>query len=153
MLVAVGHHRVLSGQRVFINDPALLEIPGFAKSAKEKLQSRRLAVQLSLKNPATSEELSIIATTALFGSDPENENSPAAFRVGSTPLRIMATSTENSDGCASHAAHHELPGAVLVVNRGEFHHDQHLNILNVFQEHVPSWRNSNVQKRRARPES
>ncbi|KAG9128167.1 alpha mannosidase-like protein [Ceratobasidium sp. 392] len=112
----LGHHRVLSGQRVFISDPALLEIPGFAKS--DKKQPRKLAVQLHLKNPATSEELYLFATTALFGADPEEDSGPAAFRVGFTSLPVVATSTENLDGCSSHAGRQEVPGAVLVVNRG-----------------------------------
>ncbi|KAG8727947.1 alpha mannosidase-like protein, partial [Ceratobasidium sp. 428] len=112
----LGHHRVLSGQRVFISDPALLEIPGFAKS--DKKQSRKLAVQLHLTNPATSEELDLFATTALFGADPEDDSGPAAFRVGFTSLRVVTSSTENLDGCSSHAERQEMIGTVLVVNRG-----------------------------------
>ncbi|KAG8747282.1 alpha mannosidase-like protein, partial [Ceratobasidium sp. 428] len=112
----LGHHRVLSGQRVFISDPALLEIPGFAKS--DKKQSRKLAVQLHLTNPVTSEELDLFATTALFGANPDDDSGPAAFRVGFTSLHVVTSSTENLDGCGSHAGRQEVLGAVLVVNRG-----------------------------------
>ncbi|KAG9092639.1 alpha mannosidase-like protein [Ceratobasidium sp. UAMH 11750] len=111
----LGHHKVLSGQRVYISDPALLEIPGFAKSDKPL---RKLAVQLQLKNPATSQVLDLFATTSLFGADPEADSGPAAFRVGFTSLRVVATNIDNPDGCNSHAGREEVLGAILVVNRG-----------------------------------
>lgn len=112
----MGHHRVLSGQKVFINDPALLELPGFSKSAGKE---RKPAVQLRLKTGDSGEALEIFATTALFGSDPSSEHSPGTFKVGTPPLHVIPAGPENLDGCAPHEPLSALIGAVLVVNRGE----------------------------------
>lgn len=108
----------MSGQRVFISDPALLEIPGFKS---EKQLSRKLAVQLQLKNLATDEQETLFAMTSLFGADPEDENGTAAFRVGFGSLPVVTASADNVDGCGSHVGREGAPGAVLVVDRGEYY--------------------------------
>ncbi|KAF8680473.1 Glycosyl hydrolase family 47 [Rhizoctonia solani] len=111
----LGHHRVLSGQKVFINDPALLELPGFSKLQEKE---RKLAVQLKLRVGDSDEEISLFATTALFGADPSSENSPGTFRVDAPPLHVVPSNPENLNGCSDHEALPILNGAVLVVNRG-----------------------------------
>ncbi|CEL58109.1 alpha mannosidase-like protein [Rhizoctonia solani AG-1 IB] len=111
----LGHHRILSGQKVFINDPALLELPGFSKS-KEK--ERKLAVQLKLKVGDSGEEITLFATTALFGADPSSESSQGTFRIDVPPLHVVPPNPENLNGCGDHEALAILEGAVLVVNRG-----------------------------------
>ncbi|QRW05174.1 glycoside hydrolase family 47 protein [Ceratobasidium sp. AG-Ba] len=111
----LGHHRVLSGQKVFISDPALLGIPGF-KSGKQL--SRKLAIQLRVRNPATEQQEDLLATTAMFGADPEDVKGTAAFRVGFTSLPITTADPHNVDGCSSHIGRQGTPGAVLVVDRG-----------------------------------
>ncbi|CAE6522002.1 unnamed protein product [Rhizoctonia solani] len=111
----LGHHRVLSGQKVFVNDPALLELPGFSKS-KEK--QRKLAVQLKLNVGDSDEGISLFATTALFGADPSSERSPGMFRIDAPALHVVPPNPENLDGCADHEVQPILRGAVLVVKRG-----------------------------------
>ncbi|KAF8707761.1 Glycosyl hydrolase family 47, partial [Rhizoctonia solani] len=111
----LGHHRVLSGQKVFINDPALLELPGFSKLQEKE---RKLAVQLKLRVGDSDGEISLFATTALFGADPSSENSPGTFRVDAPPLHVVPSNPENLNGCSDHEALPILNGAVLVVNRG-----------------------------------
>jgi hypothetical protein len=106
----------LSGQKVFINDPALLELPGFSKS-KEK--ERKLAVQLKLKVGDLGEEITLFATTALFGADPSSESSQGTFRIDAPPLHVVPPNPENLNGCGDHEALAILEGAVLVVNRGK----------------------------------
>ncbi|CAE6542789.1 unnamed protein product [Rhizoctonia solani] len=111
----LGHHRVLSGQKVFINDPALLELPGFSKPQQTE---RKLAVQLKLRVGDSGEETSLFATTALFGADPSSERSPGTFRIDAPALHIVPSNPENLNGCDDHEAQSIFQGAVLVVNRG-----------------------------------
>jgi hypothetical protein len=115
--IPVGQHRVLSGQKVFINDPALLGLPGFSKS---KDKERKLAVQLNVRIGDSDVALDILASTALFGADPGSERSPGTFRVGAPALHVVPASPENLNGCAPHTPQPTLEGAVLVVNRGKF---------------------------------
>ncbi|CAE6381543.1 unnamed protein product [Rhizoctonia solani] len=111
----LGHHRVLSGQKVFINDPALLELPGFSKSQETE---RKLAVQLKLRVGDSDEETSLLATTALFGADPSSERSPGAFRIDAPALHVVPSNPENLNGCHDHEIQTILQGAILVANRG-----------------------------------
>ncbi|KAH7344593.1 alpha-mannosidase [Rhizoctonia solani] len=111
----LGHHRVLSGQKVFINDPALLELPGFSKSQQKE---RKLAVELKLRVGDADEEISLLATTALFGADPSSERSPGTFRIDAPALHVVPSNPENLNGCDDHEAQSILQGAILVVNRG-----------------------------------
>ncbi|CAE7111477.1 unnamed protein product [Rhizoctonia solani] len=111
----LGHHRVLSGQKVFINDPALLQLPGFSKSQDKE---RALAVQLKLRVGDSDEETSLLATTALFGADPGSERSPGTFRIDAPALHVVPSNPENLYGCDDHEAQTILQGAVLIVNRG-----------------------------------
>lgn len=114
--ILVGQHRVLSGQKVFINDPALHELPGFSKPEnKEGLPS----VQLRLRVGASGEPINIPATTALFGADVSRAESLGTFKLGASPLYVVPTSYENIDGCAPHTPQPMFKGTVLVVNRGE----------------------------------
>ncbi|KAB5594202.1 Alpha mannosidase-like protein [Ceratobasidium theobromae] len=111
----LGQHRVLSGQKVFINDPALHELPGFSKPEnKEGLPS----VQLRLRVGASGEPINIPATTALFGADVSRAESLGTFKLGASPLYVVPTSYENIDGCAPHTPQPMFKGTVLVVNRG-----------------------------------
>ncbi|KEP55137.1 ER degradation-enhancing alpha-mannosidase-like protein [Rhizoctonia solani 123E] len=111
----LGHHRVLSGQKVFINDPALLELPGFSKSQETE---RKLTVQLKLRVGDSDEETSLLATTALFGADPSSERSPGAFRIDAPALHVVPSNPENLNGCHDHEVQTILQGAILVANRG-----------------------------------
>ncbi|KAJ1311042.1 hypothetical protein OPQ81_009547 [Rhizoctonia solani] len=111
----LGHHRVLSGQKVFINDPALLELPGFSKSQEK---ARKLAVQLKLKVGDSDEGISLLASTALFGADPSSERSPGTFRIDAPALHVVPSDPQNLNGCIDHEEQPILKGAVLVVNRG-----------------------------------
>ncbi|CAE6449780.1 unnamed protein product [Rhizoctonia solani] len=111
----LGHHRVLSGQKVFINDPALLELPGFSKSQQKE---RKLAVELKLRVGDADEEISLLATTALFGADPSSERSLGTFRIDAPALHVVPSNPQNLNGCDDHEAQSIFQGAVLVVNRG-----------------------------------
>ncbi|KAL5640918.1 hypothetical protein ACGC1H_001409 [Rhizoctonia solani] len=111
----LGHHRVLSGQKVFINDPALLELPGFSKSQETE---RKLVVQLKLRVGDSDEETSLLATTALFGADPSSERSPGTFRIDAPALHVVPSNPENLNGCHDHEVQTILKGAIIVANRG-----------------------------------